>query len=172
MLDVLYKATSRELVYMMLYRTVIAPGLSPNSHAIRYCKGNNNGCGVYLPEEVLDRLGLKKGSCLKVYKPVGSIRRCIVLVPQGTQGPSEGFKQVENRSPSDKCSKSKDLFVVRPLDANAKEMWLLDDGGVVRIPIEIAREHYLITKDCYCKGIPTVLYIIRSKRWIVVEIPA
>jgi bifunctional DNA-binding transcriptional regulator/antitoxin component of YhaV-PrlF toxin-antitoxin module len=159
-----------ELVDMMVYRTVIAPGLPPNKRAIKYCRGNNNGCGVYIPKEVLDSLNLEEGSCLKVYEPAGSKRRCIILVPKGTQGPVEGFKRVENTRPSPGCSK--DLFVVRPLDPNAKETWLLDDGGVVRIPIEIARKHYLITKDCYCKGIPTVLYTIRSKGWIVVEIPA
>ena len=156
---------------MRLYRTVIAHELTPNKLRIwiNYCKEKKNfGCGVYIPKEVLDSLGLKEKDCLEVYVPKYG-RKCIVLVPENatSKPPSDKFERIKNPRP--KCLSGKPNYKIRELDDNVREIWLLEKGEVVRVPKKIARYFDLTVNDCECKYILAELYVVRDKRWIVVE---
>lgn len=152
---------------MRLYRTVIAPRLA--SSPMNYCEEENMGCGVYIPKEVLDSLGLRVGDCLEMYVPKYQRRKCIVLVPENatSKPPSDKFERIENPNP--KCPSGRPNWKIRKLDTNAKEIWLLEEGGVVKIKKDIAKYFDLTIGSCECKCVIAELYVVRDKRWIVVE---
>ncbi len=155
---------------LRIYRTVIAPELTPIEDSINYCREKRNkGCGIYIPQEILDCLGLETGDCLEVYVPKYG-RKCIILVPENaTRKPRlDVFKKWPNPyQHAHPCPK--DTYKIRKLDNNAREMWLLEKGGVVRFPEEIAKYFGFTVNDCECKYILAELYVVKDKRWIVVE---
>ena len=138
---------------------IIGAGLTPNTTQTRILyNADNDGCGIFLPNDILKMAGLLNVNEVKLYK--NNQTKELVIAHPASPAPSAGYIQVGrgNRNYS------------------LREPNITGIGKVVRIPKDVAITFGLtVNNQCKYSVFENPLYLVpkidAQNRWIIIKFP-
>ncbi len=140
---------------------VICSGLA----GIKYCgsskkKKRSQGCGIFIPENILQAIGVNIGDCLYIYRHTQPQQRKLILTPMKQN--IHGYKLFPN--PTGRDCNDPDAYKIRePMTSR------FGYGGVVRFPEDLAGDpQYDLKTNCQCRyTINNPLRLIQNQNFSV-----
>ncbi len=123
---------------------VICSGLA----GIKYCgsskkKKRSQGCGIFIPENILQAIGVNIGDCLYIYRHTQPQQRKLILTPRKQS--IQGYRLFPN--PTRRECYDRDAYKIRKPTTSR-----FGNGGVVRFPEDLAGDpQYNLKTDCQCR---------------------